>query len=54
MRDKVLNRDGGCTACGRTDNLQVHHIKSAAEHGPTTRDNLIVLCRDCHLEANQS
>jgi 5-methylcytosine-specific restriction endonuclease McrA len=51
-RLRVLNRDDfRCTRCGSTRDLEVHHIVGAAEDGPTTPENLIVLCHDCHVEA---
>jgi hypothetical protein len=47
-RQKVLERDGGCILCGATERLEVHHLIPAAEGGPTTPDNLVVLCRRHH------
>jgi 5-methylcytosine-specific restriction endonuclease McrA len=45
-----LLAQGCCRVCGSTRDLEVHHVVSAAEGGPTTPDNLVVLCRDHHLE----
>ena len=49
-REAARRRDGNrCTACGSTENLEVHHIKSLAEGGDEfALSNLRTLCRDCH------
>ncbi|MGH3650524.1 MAG: DUF222 domain-containing protein [Acidimicrobiia bacterium] len=47
LRDLVYQRDGyQCQhpGCGHTRWLQVHHIVSWADGGPTDLDNLILLC----------
>lgn len=57
LREKVLDRDHHrCTNCGRTTDLQVHHLDPGvrwrdhstpdAELVPMSR--LLTLCRDCH------
>lgn len=52
VRRRVLERDGHrCTRCGTAGDLQVHHRIGAAEGGPLSMDNLVVLCRQHHLEA---
>ena len=52
VRARVLDRDGGrCVRCGATEGLEVHHLVAAADGGPTTPANLVVLCLDCHLRA---
>jgi len=49
MRARVLERDRHqCTRCGATEDLQVHHVVAAEDGGPTTLENLITLCADCH------
>jgi 5-methylcytosine-specific restriction endonuclease McrA len=50
---RMVDRDNGCVMCGATEDLQVHHVRAAADGGPTTPDNLIVLCRDHHLEVER-
>jgi 5-methylcytosine-specific restriction endonuclease McrA len=45
-----LLAQGCCRVCGSTRDLEVHHVISAAEGGRTTPENLVVLCRDHHLE----
>jgi 5-methylcytosine-specific restriction endonuclease McrA len=47
-RQKVLDRDRGCRLCGRTEDLEVHHVIPAADGGPNTASNLVVLCGYCH------
>src|SRR6266487_5312321 len=49
-REAARQRDGNrCTACGSTENLEVHHIKSLAEGGNEfALSNLTTLCRSCH------
>jgi hypothetical protein len=48
MRQKLLSRDGACFFCGSEERLEAHHIAAAAVSGPTTPDNLIVLCKPHH------
>jgi 5-methylcytosine-specific restriction endonuclease McrA len=48
IRQKVLDRDKGCRLCGTTEDLTVHHIVAAADGGPTTPSNLLVLCSGHH------
>ncbi len=49
----VLERDShACTACGRPDRLQAHHVRPWAD-APDARydvDNGTTLCTDCHAE----
>jgi len=51
-RTAARQRDGNrCTACGSTENLEVHHIKSLAEGGNEfALSNLTTLCRSCHVD----
>jgi hypothetical protein len=47
LRRQVVYRDGGCCrfpGCGSRRWLQVHHIVSWADGGPTDLDNLILIC----------
>lgn len=51
-RLRVLERDGyACTRCGATRDLEVHHLVPARDGGPTTLENCVTLCFDCHREA---
>ena len=51
--------DNKCDECGSIVNLQVHHkdpLKGEARHNNKKNqlDNLIVLCKDCHLKEHRS
>ena len=39
-----------CTACGRTQFVDVHHIRTRAAMGPDVWENLLPLCREHHAE----
>ena len=48
---QVLERDRWrCQHCGRTTNLQVHHIHPRGRLGDDNEQNLITLCATCHQE----
>ena len=50
---RVLERDGWhCQDCGRTSDLQVHHIRSRSQLGDDAEMNLITLCARCHQNAH--
>ncbi len=53
-RKKVFKRDKNkCVRCGSKKNLAVHHIipvRSSKEGGTEEIDNLVTLCKKCHLE----
>ena len=55
LRQIALNRaDGVCEKCRSRGELQVHHRKPVAQGGAIFDiNNLIVLCRSCHLEAHR-
>jgi hypothetical protein len=46
----LFQRDGGCVwpGCGRTRWVHAHHRHHARHHGPTSADNLDLLCRTHH------
>lgn len=49
LRKEILVRDGWrCQKCGRSTNLDVHHIRWRSDLGDDTEANLITLCRECH------
>lgn len=52
VRAEHLRREPACIACGRTSNLEVHHIRPYAKFPELelATDNLCTLCGDpCHL-----
>lgn len=52
VRREHLAQEPACAACGRTKQLEVHHIQPYHEHPELELDaaNLITLCADpCHL-----
>jgi 5-methylcytosine-specific restriction endonuclease McrA len=49
-----LLAQGCCAICGSTEGLEVHHVIPARDGGPTTTENLVVLCHDHHIEAERS
>jgi len=49
LRFQVLRRDGWrCQACGRRENLEVHHKKLRSHLGSDPEENLITVCNSCH------
>lgn len=51
LRQQVYERDNyTCKMCGKYDVNQIHHIDKDPSH--TWLGNLILLCYDCHLEAD--
>lgn len=53
LKHQVWQRDGGsCTHCGSQRNLNYDHIKPVALGGPTTFENLRLLCFHCNQRAS--
>lgn len=48
VREKVLNRDGGCVLCGSKKKLQRHHLVPRSKGGSDTPENQVTLCERCH------
>lgn len=49
LRQRVFQRDGRfCVLCKSRHQLEIDHIKSVAEGGLPTLENLRVLCRTCN------
>ena len=52
IRREIFHRDNHrCMKCGRSKQLEVHHILPVYQKGLNHPDNLITLCRKCHEEA---
>ena len=50
MKRRVLERDNyECQECGLKMDLAVHHKIDYKEGGKTIDENLITLCRQCHM-----
>lgn len=50
IREAVLVRDGHrCTNCGKRRGLLAHHIVEYRDGGLDTPENLVTLCRGCHV-----
>jgi len=50
QREKALKRDGyACRRCDTKDNLTVHHLTRYSKSKDNSLDNLITLCRRCHI-----
>ena len=51
IRREVFERDQTCTNCGSTYALEIDHRIAKALGGPSTRENLRLLCRNCNQRA---
>ena len=52
---QVLERDGWrCQSCGRSTDLQVHHIQPRSRLGEDAERNLITLCAKCHDDIHRN
>ena len=50
LKASVIARDHRvCRKCNSRVGLEVHHIVALAEGGSSNIDNLVTLCRACHL-----
>ena len=54
LHSQVLERDGWrCQACGRMQQLQVHHQTFRSQSGSDEEQNLVTLCAPCHRLTHQ-
>lgn len=53
--DKKLLKDkkGICEVCGKFTQTEKHHIKTRGSGGDDTPDNLIEVCRNCHIKIHK-
>lgn len=56
LKDEILVRDNyTCQCCGRVGGkLELDHIINLASGGTDDKDNLQILCRDCHRTKTQN
>lgn len=59
VKEEVRARDKVCQGCGKTpeDNgraLDVHHIRPYRFSGSNSLDNLVALCRSCHMRGEDN
>ena len=57
IKQRVRQRDRVCSACGKTPEengraLDVHHLKPFRFSGDNSLENLVALCRSCHMRAD--
>jgi len=57
IKAEVRERDQVCRACGKTPAhngraLDVHHVQPFRFSGDNSLENLIALCRSCHMRAD--
>ena len=55
LRQSILNERGEqCESCYSIGEVQLHHVRPVSLGGELwNTDNLIVLCRSCHLESHR-
>ena len=53
-RNQARERDAyRCRECGKAGILEVHHIQSLQHGGDDDLENLITLCRGCHIDKHR-
>lgn len=52
--ERVANEQKWCRLCGRTNDLQIHHIIYRSQLGNNDERNLIRLCADCHRRVHSN
>lgn len=51
VNKKLLkDKKGTCELCGKRGQTEKHHIKTKGSGGNDTEDNLIEVCRNCHIK----
>ena len=51
-RQKHNPKGMSCWICGSEENLQWHHIIPLSQGGKTERQNMLLLCGECHAKAH--
>lgn len=52
--ERVAEEQKWCQLCGRTNNLQIHHIIYRSQLGNNDERNLIRLCSECHRRVHSN
>lgn len=52
--EKIVEEQPYCRLCGRTSNLNIHHIIYRSQLGNNDERNLIRLCYDCHRRVHSN
>ena len=53
LKQDILNKTNGkCYLCGSNNDVDVHHILPRTMGGKDYKDNLVPLCKNCHLKAH--
>lgn len=47
-KTRIRYDHGRCQNCGSTNNLQVHHLRYNNYYKEDVKNDLKVLCKDCH------
>lgn len=50
VKEEVYLRDKLCKECGSKESLEIHHIIPKQQGINHSLDNLILLCKKCHLK----
>jgi 5-methylcytosine-specific restriction endonuclease McrA len=51
---QIVEEQPYCQLCGSTEWLEIHHIIYKSQLGKTTKDNLIRLCKKCHMKCHSN
>ena len=52
-RKKIVAARGSvCARCNHVGYVELHHVHALADGGGWTDDNLVLLCRKCHVIAH--
>ena len=52
--EEIKEEQKWCQLCGKTYNLNIHHIIYRSQLGNNSKKNLIRLCSDCHRRVHSN
>lgn len=52
-KERLEYDDNKCTCCNSDENLQVHHITYERGLGNEEKEDLITLCKECHMKLHE-